>query len=254
MGDALGQQAAGEPIQQPVDHGFVAAAPIERLLDQASPSGPVFLRRQHEGIVAAAGVMEVRNGIREAGEGQVGQKVLETAEGFGGFLGEGGAVDVAVGFGSFHVKIGAPMVAIGVLMPPAAIAARDEGQHPAVDIGGPGLVQLVRDMRGHPVDVFHHEVGAGENGVVDALEDVAHRRAGLIDPDLVGVIDMAVTAGRMTDVVTRHPEFSGQTGDVVTGTVGHKGDVCHDSLASLINPILPHSGADFEPIQAIETQ
>jgi hypothetical protein len=89
-------------------------------------------------------------------------------------------------------------------------------------------------MRSHPVDVFHHEVGAGENGMVDALEDVSHRSAGLIDPNLVRVIDMAVTTGRMTDVVSRHPEFSGQTGDVVTGTVGHKGDVCHDSVYSTL--------------------
>jgi hypothetical protein len=70
--------------------------------------------------------------------------------------------------------------------------------------------------------------------MVDALEDVSHRGAGLIDPNLVRVIDMAVTTGRMTDVVSRHPEFSGQTGDVVTGTVGHKGDVCHDSVYSTL--------------------
>ena len=42
------------------------------------------------------------------------------------------------------------MVAMGVFMPPPAIAAGDEGQHPAVDIGGPGFVQLLwRSVAGY---------------------------------------------------------------------------------------------------------
>ena len=129
--------------------------------------------------------MEVGNGLAQP-VGNVGEHRLEMAEGLAREIGVFG-IDEFVGIGVLDEDGDAP---VGLAVGPVALAglaAGEEGQDLAVDVGIAG--QLAADVRRGAVDVVLQEVDVPEDGVVDALEDVVVRSVG---DDEQGVVDETV--------------------------------------------------------------
>jgi hypothetical protein len=70
-------------------------------------------------------------------------------------------------------------------------------------------------MRRDALDVLHDRHRVFEDVVVDALEDVAHRRAGLIKDGAVSVVDVAAAVRRGFLKSTVDLEVAGDQPDVV---------------------------------------
>ena len=85
---------------------------------------PVLGHGAFEGIVAAAGVVEIGDGVGEPPARQIAEMELELAEGAGGLFGEAGFVDVVEGGGALDENVAAPVVAHGILMPDLAHCGR----------------------------------------------------------------------------------------------------------------------------------
>ena len=81
------------------------------------------------------------------------------------------------------------MVAVRVHVPGPPVAGWDEREHAAARLRLPR--DLGGQMRGDALDIFHERHGRFENVMVDALENVAHGLAALVEVDTVGVVDMA---------------------------------------------------------------
>ena len=75
-----------------------------------------------------------------------------------------------------------------ILMVGGASAGGDQGEHPAAFIGLAGAFPA--KMSGDALDVFHQRHRIFKDVVIDALEDITHAGARLIEKHTVGVVDM----------------------------------------------------------------
>ena len=136
--------------------------------------------------------MEIRDGFAEA-VGDVGELCLELAEGLAGVVGTF-RVDSFLGDGTRDEDGDAPVLLVLVLDIGLAVVCLDEGEYLAVDIVSALGFELLSDVGGHFLDVALQEVNIGEDGVVDALQNVVGCIF-FLGCHLVGVIDESVTEG-----------------------------------------------------------
>ena len=105
-------------------------------------------------------------------------------------------------------------VAVRVADPGPAVPGGDDGQRSLARMGGRLPAQMLRDA----ADVLHEQVGTREDGVVDALRDVAHGQTRLVVGDQLRVVDVPGAIRLGADEVAQDGEL-GTDGPMVKG--GH---------------------------------
>ncbi len=121
--------------------------------------------------------------------GKVGQQFLKTSVSLGGFERLTGRFDGVKCACLLNEQIGAPIIPLLIVMIIKAVPRRGQRQH------APAEITFARHLRGQmardALDVFHQQNRFLENIVVDALENVADPRAGLVKDDAISVVDVA---------------------------------------------------------------
>ena len=139
-------------------------------------------------------VVKIGDGFVQPRRGQAGKLLLEAAESLRRLerLLDGSRRLIAARV--LNKAIGAPGFSLRVLVPVAAVARRNQRERAAIAVRLTG--NLRGKMRRDALDVLHHRGGRAEDLGIDALQDVAHRRARRLAGDKVGVVDVAVAVRR----------------------------------------------------------
>ena len=193
--DALRDAALSHFLEDDVDDLLVLQGKADlgfRLRDSFARVG---LDGGQEGVVAATGVVEMGDGIGEAGAADVGEGELKVTEGLTGLVGvfEGG--DGFVGFDALDEDEGAPAGAVGRSVEQLPIAGGDDGEDAAADVFESLGFELAALVAGGTVDVVHDRVGVLEDLGVQLLMDVADGGPALFIGGEVGLVDVPDLAG-----------------------------------------------------------
>ena len=211
MDDSDGQLSLFLKVQKDVHVMLAAADEFQLPPAGVQPPVGVFGGCFFQSVKASAGMVEERNGFMDVLRIHIAQKLLEGAEGAGGFISLAWVFRHVKRMGAFNAVVAAPETGTGDFQVFAAapggvqVQRLAEGslQHPE---------HFPADVVGHLLHIVHHVPGALEDGVIDALEDVAVRGAVCLPvggPE--GHVDMAAVDGVAME------EFSGNGEGVTQG-------------------------------------
>ena len=170
MADVLLQLAFTEEALAETHLVHIALYLCDEFLHARCASGTVFLDSLAQLVAAQFHVVEIRDGFAEA-VGDVGELCLELAEGLAGVVGTF-RVDSFLGDGTRDEDGDAPVLLVLVLDIGLAVVCLDEGEYLAVDIVSALGFELLADVGGNLFNVALQEVYIGEDGVVDALQNI----------------------------------------------------------------------------------
>jgi hypothetical protein len=122
-------------------------------------------------------------------------------------------LDGVIRLGHLDEEVAAPIITLAIAMIGFARPRGQQRQCASAEIHIPA--RLARLVRRDALNVLHERHRVFEDGVVDALEDVAHQRASLIKDGAVRVVDVANAVRRSFLKSTVDLEMAGYQSDVV---------------------------------------
>src|ERR1700733_7590064 len=141
-------------------------------------------------------VVKIRNGIEQTRRRKICEHLLELTEGLGRLKRLFRRTDRVITAGVLNKLVGSPIIPFGVGVPRTTVARRDESEHAAISIWL--SIDLLAEMRRDALNIFHDRDGVFEDVVVDTLDDVAQRLAGIAKGNAIGIVDVtaAIRCGR----------------------------------------------------------
>ena len=214
MGDAFGEVG----IKQDAGDGLMREGKVDFRFRECGAVSHVGLDGMFERGKSPWRVVKIGNGIVQTRRGQIGEHLLELAEGLGSLKRLIRRTDRVVAAGALDEFIGAPIIPFGVGVPCTAVARGDESEHAAVSIRL--AVDLRAEMGGDALDIFHDRDGVFEDVMVDALDDVARCFAGGAKDGAIGIVDVPAAVGCGRRELAGNFKVARHLGDVVVEVHG----------------------------------
>ena len=159
-------------------------------------------------------MVEIGDRLVQPRAAEIGSQLLETPEGLGRLEGLFVGLDLIVAARAFDEWIDTPIISQGIDGEWPPIDGLDAGQGPAVCFRMIPGEQASERVTGDPLDVLHQRGRGFEDIGIDALEDVAQPRAGLVEAGAIGVIDVSGAVRNSALEVGAQVEESGNLAEI----------------------------------------